>query len=160
MFSKWVGGWSVYVIKLSGLHCTRNVCVAQRKGPEEELLRALLGVLCCWFDNPCWLRYRFPTERISRCDNSGFIWVQPTPVGPIVWVCWICPKPQRVCSTRAWLSGCDRHGRWSLREGHSHWGREHGLLGEGVQAARREIESLRLHTPRERRWGEKEEREE
>ena len=35
----------MYVIKLSGLHCTRNVCVAQRKGPEEELLRALLGSL-------------------------------------------------------------------------------------------------------------------
>ena len=36
----------MYVIKLSGLHCTGNVCVTQRKGPEEELLRALLGVLC------------------------------------------------------------------------------------------------------------------
>ena len=35
----------MYVIKLSGLHCTGNVCVTQRKGPEEELLRALLGSL-------------------------------------------------------------------------------------------------------------------
>jgi hypothetical protein len=33
----------VYVIKLSGLHCTENVFVTQCKGPKEELLRALLG---------------------------------------------------------------------------------------------------------------------
>jgi hypothetical protein len=43
MFQKQVGDWSVYVIVLSGMHCTGNVCVTQRKDPEEELLRALLG---------------------------------------------------------------------------------------------------------------------
>jgi hypothetical protein len=37
----------VYVIKLNGLHCTENVFVTQRKGPKEELLRALLVVSCC-----------------------------------------------------------------------------------------------------------------
>jgi hypothetical protein len=31
------------VIELFGLHCIGYVCVTQRKNPEEELLRALLG---------------------------------------------------------------------------------------------------------------------
>ena len=47
IFQKRMGNWSVYVIVLSGMHCTRNVCVTQHKDPEEELLHALLGVSRC-----------------------------------------------------------------------------------------------------------------
>jgi len=54
----------VYVIKLSGLHCTGNLCVTQRKGPEEELLSVLLGA-SRWqvSDNPL-LRVGVPPQKL------------------------------------------------------------------------------------------------
>ena len=33
----------MYVTEWSGMHCIGYVCVSQRKDPEEELLRVLLG---------------------------------------------------------------------------------------------------------------------
>ena len=42
----------MYVIELFGMSCIGYVCVTQRKGPEEELLSALLGTLRWKCDNP------------------------------------------------------------------------------------------------------------
>ena len=48
MFQEQAWDWSVYVIELPGMHYIVYVCVTQRKDPEEELLRALLGASRCY----------------------------------------------------------------------------------------------------------------
>jgi hypothetical protein len=68
----------VYVIVLSRMHCTRNVCVTQRKDPKVELLCVLLGASKLLIQQP-------PLASVS-VPNSMDIGVRQTGIGAVDWL--------------------------------------------------------------------------
>ena len=68
MFRLYVGDWSVHVIKLFDMLCIGYVRVTQRKDPEEELLRAILGALRWQYsDDP----HRDSQSEARACVSHG-----------------------------------------------------------------------------------------
>ena len=59
----------MYVTEFSSMHCIGYVCVTQRKDPEEELLRALLGPSKLLIRQPPSASMLVPDRTASGCDR-------------------------------------------------------------------------------------------